>query len=1070
MNEKVSDPKKKDLKLSHMSEDQMKTSTVNKSCNKNSREKYVELCSEDSSASGPVLCPNPKQGDLLQHHQQSAIKKDSKNIECDIVVCEEDRTEEGRKQDSAANMFTSSEEKKEAGSDTHTSDPLVKQHKQIVTTPSPRPQTVNKLLRNVKEETPGSNTLSPLKASKSPSKSPGYFRKPMPINEPKPILPPSKQINLGVPTSSSSQPTSVAARSRQLVENFRKSVEENSNSLVESKRRLMRRISQEDPVIHQEREIVKTNQEENKIMKKSSTSPMSPRTKSTVRPSTLVLEKREKYKRCSAVSATPSSDSSKSSKTFEFIDYDEETKERILREALKEEEEFLEFVKTLDIEPPDPIIEAGKEAPKSRGHSEAPVASGSYLPGSKGQENLDSLCRMMEEIAALKDQNNKLTERLHYMEVSSRLPYPSIVDTNPQLRTWLASTGPVSPGGRCPSVGTESQVSDKIPRLEEVATVSPRMKQRSGGKWGRMKDAMKWERSPSDMSQPQLSLVSPASEVFYDDIKQRFAIALSSSSSSEACPTSSDPNLHFNESSLQRCSSVADHLNIKSVHHSSGTIKRRHSLTNLKDESLRSEKKEQSTWLKVKNLIYNPNRTDSLKKKSVDKNDAMMMSSPSDNEFVDEATKNEEVTRGKCKNPSLIFCNPDLLDTKQYSQSLSSMKTDATTDTNLLSPKSGEKGHSLPSSPRHDSDEVFFADDKISQNITDPLDISTDSRETNQLSEIQRDYEQLKRSLSEEFNKKMSAWSGQKKSSRDGACQSVTDESQLSADFRKKLDEWKRMKASNDGAVAGDDVVVQLHPSEQQQQRSSDTDFPTMFPWHKPKDRGSGLKQATPGKIRARPAEQKTLVEEDLKPEFKLKVAEWEVQKAMAGHSNRTTEELSKLMPDDFNKKYKEWEQLKVSKPADQQSPHPSPGDKKVKKKRKSQERSSSSKKVSEDRRDITAPEVGTFAWLDKELVKVNREKQRLERERLKNVEREGRLLAMRQALGDQSQPKKEITVKTRAGEEFKFEGINPKFTKKLYEWESRRGIAPECSTITLLQTGELQIMKNIFLQLMSQV
>lgn len=33
-----------------------------------------------------------------------------------------------------------------------------------------------------------------------------------------------------------------------------------------------------------------------------------------------------------------------------------------------------------------------------------------------------------------------------------------------------------------------------------------------------------------------------------------------------------------------------------------------------------------------------------------------------------------------------------------------------------------------------------------------------------------------------------------------------------------------------------------------------------------------------------------------------------------------------------------------------------------------------------------------------------------------------------------------------------RFEGINPKFTKKLYEWESRRGIAPECSTITLLQ------------------
>ena len=36
----------------------------------------------------------------------------------------------------------------------------------------------------------------------------------------------------------------------------------------------------------------------------------------------------------------------------------------------------------------------------------------------------------------------------------------------------------------------------------------------------------------------------------------------------------------------------------------------------------------------------------------------------------------------------------------------------------------------------------------------------------------------------------------------------------------------------------------------------------------------------------------------------------------------------------------------------------------------------------------------------------------------------------------------------------YRFEGINQKFTKKLYEWESRKGIAPECSTITLLQSG----------------
>ena len=46
-------------------------------------------------------------------------------------------------------------------------------------------------------------------------------------------------------------------------------------------------------------------------------------------------------------------------------------------------------------------------------------------------------------------------------------------------------------------------------------------------------------------------------------------------------------------------------------------------------------------------------------------------------------------------------------------------------------------------------------------------------------------------------------------------------------------------------------------------------------------------------------------------------------------------------------------------------------------------------KKLKEESRGEMSdiPEVGTFAWLDKELQKVNREKTRLERERLKTAE-----------------------------------------------------------------------------------
>ena len=44
--------------------------------------------------------------------------------------------------------------------------------------------------------------------------------------------------------------------------------------------------------------------------------------------------------------------------------------------------------------------------------------------------------------------------------------------------------------------------------------------------------------------------------------------------------------------------------------------------------------------------------------------------------------------------------------------------------------------------------------------------------------------------------------------------------------------------------------------------------------------------------------------------------------------------------------------------------------------------------------------------------------------------------------------------MKTAKGEEFRFGGISEKFTRKLYEWEEQKGIAPESSTIALLQNN----------------
>ena len=597
--------------------------------------------------------------------------------------------------------------------------------------------------------------------------------------------------------------------------------------------------------------------------------------------------------------------------------------------------------------------------------------------------------------------------------MSSRLQLST--DSGPQVRTWLANSG-----GRCRSVGTESQISDKIPKLEEIS--SPILKKRKPcRRQGKIRRAcvnqIVTSTTSSDVSLVSPKMKSPAEDsVTSEMMKQKFALMASSSSDELQAMHYSD---HYyeeaEERSLQRSSSVS---NLNSQHPSMGVtiLRRRHSLDSINDsEAATNCKKQQtSTWVKVKKMIYN--RRESFKRNVHD--------FPESPQPFKQPSK-----KMKSKNPELVFCHPDMYDnTRVFSQSLNSIKTDQNQmDTSLLSPKlQGEElSHSLPSSPRGNPDsEMFFYEDNMMDGgrRKDTLNISTDSRDTEHheaVSEIQNEFEQLKRSLSEEFNKKMSAW-GQKKSPRDGGCQSVTDESQLSAEFRKKLEEWKRIKGSNE--VGNNDVTVQLH------QDRPELEFPS-FLWHRPKDKtvkspvtetkGSGAAV----KIRARPAEQKTLIEDDLKPEFKLKVAEWEVQKAMAGHSNRTTEEISKLMPEDFNKKLREWEQLKV-KPGEGCKDREEPGgeEKKPKKKHKSQEHWVKSKKAKNEasRGDVAGPEVGSFAWLDKELHKVDREKQRLERERIKTMERESRLLAMRQALGDRQQDRKEITVKTRAGEEFK--------------------------------------------------
>lgn len=423
------------------------------------------------------------------------------------------------------------------------------------------------------------------------------------------------------------------------------------------------------------------------------------------------------------------------------------------------------------------------------------------------------------------------------------------------MTTWLSEES--NRNKRSKSVGTESQLSDRMPKLEEMS--SPQTKAKLS-KWSKVKEVFKWERSPSE---PLQSTISTFDESTTSELKHKFEIMISSSSEELPSEIYNFDDQPF-EIYLQRSSSVSDCYNNAGGMKSFDNEPRRHSLTNL-DEKIESHeecnedgKDNKSTWCKVKSMIYT--RRESLKKKNNQKSESlerskhdtdhtsMPLSTASDYEFIDEigdldtlpmeeislprlsrnsVTPNKQAgEKSKLKSkrqtpPELVLTNHEFMDDiRLYSQSLSPLNHTSENGTqtsrkSYLVPKreDEETSHSLPSSPNKNSD-VFFYDDQILleasknnqefQASGDFRDVA--SHETLDVDEeIQRNYEQLKRSLSEEFSKKMNSW-GQKKSSKYGSDgQPIDTNKHLSAEFRKKLDEWQKMKRTGEPSTAEDE-------------------------------------------------------------------------------------------------------------------------------------------------------------------------------------------------------------------------------------------------------------------------
>ena len=149
-----------------------------------------------------------------------------------------------------------------------------------------------------------------------------------------------------------------------------------------------------------------------------------------------------------------------------------------------------------------------------------------------------------------------------------------------------------------------------MPKLEDVS--SPRTKAKFS-KWSKVKEAFKWERSPSE---PLPSTMSTFDEATTCELKQKLEVMISSSSEelpSEIYNLDDRPYDIY----LPRSSSVSDFYNNVGEGKTLHDQPRRHSLTSF-EEKLESHedddgKTSKSTWYKVKNMIYT--RRESLKRK-----------------------------------------------------------------------------------------------------------------------------------------------------------------------------------------------------------------------------------------------------------------------------------------------------------------------------------------------------------------------------------------------------------------------------------------------------------------------
>ncbi|XP_050089662.1 uncharacterized protein LOC126573522 isoform X2 [Anopheles aquasalis] len=228
----------------------------------------------------------------------------------------------------------------------------------------------------------------------------------------------------------------------------------------------------------------------------------------------------------------------------------------------------------------------------------------------------------------------------------------------------------------------------------------------------------------------------------------------------------------------------------------------------------------------------------------------------------------------------------------------------------------------------------------------------------------------------------------------------------------------------------------------------------------------TGAVHGAPSSSKAQPP---PIVEDNLTPDFKKKLSEWR-SKHQPQSSKESTEGKKKPitdwqlwktgqiklegqglkqlpdakdLPEDFQKKLSEWKQMKAANKVPSYSTQ-------------SSQVAGGFSGASEGsmKRHQTKSSTGTVkkSKTSDELERDKHHHQHHHQQQQQQHKAEG-LSKLKALVSTSDAPKKELVVQTTKGF-IKFEGISRKFTRKLFEWEKAKNIAPEASTIALLHPG----------------